>query len=96
MQVCNHRLKGLTARNEADKARLKRVETRLEILSTSNVQPEDSYRAMMQQLEENLRNLTLKKRKFRSLEKGITSSMERVQGKIDNIKSKVLVSESFS
>jgi hypothetical protein len=96
MQVCNHRLKDLSDQNEVDQDRLRTVKTHLQILTTSNVRPDDSNQAKMDQLEEDLTNLTLKKRKFRSLEKTINTSMERMQRKMDAIKLKVLVSTGLS
>ena len=95
MQVCNHRLKQLTGQNEIDENRLRRVRTNLQILTTSNVHPNDSYQAKMEQLEEDLNNLTLKKRKFRSLERSINTSMDRMHRKMDAIKLKVLVRKIF-
>ncbi|KAL5261219.1 hypothetical protein ACHWQZ_G007057 [Mnemiopsis leidyi] len=96
MQSSNHRLKELEDQNTLDKDRLKRVETHLQILTTSNVHPHDSYETKMGQLKEDLSNLTWKKRKFRALEKGLTVSMDRIQRKIDAIKVKVLAFESIS
>ena len=95
MQSSNHRLKELEDQNTLDKDRLKRVETHLQILTTSNVHPHDSYETKMGQLKEDLSNLTWKKRKFRALEKGLTVSMDRIQRKIDAIKVKVLVSRAL-
>ena len=92
MQVCNHRLKELEEQNKLDKDRVRTVQTHLQIITTSNVHPDDSNQAKMNQLEEDLMNLTLKKRKFRSMEKNINTSMDRMQRKIDAIKLKVLVS----
>ena len=92
MQVCNHRLKELIDKNKIDEDRLKRVKTHLQLLTTNKVHPNDSHQVKMNQLEEDLTNLTLKKRKFRSLEKSINTSMDRMQRKIDAVKIKVLVS----
>ena len=93
MQSSNHRLKELEDQNTLDKDRLRIVKTHLQILTTSNVHPHDSYQTKMDQLEEDLSNLTWRKRKFRALEKGLTVSMDRMQRKIDAIKLKVLVSQ---
>ena len=92
MQVCNHRLKELAEDNRKDRNRLTNIQRNIALISNSRNSHENAVEEKMNLIEEYISNLTLKKRKFKALEKNIESSMERVQRKIENIKSKVLVS----
>ena len=91
MNVCNHRLKKLLHENRSDRNRLANIQTNLAYLSNSRKPPIKPEEDNMNLIEEYISNLTMKKRKFRSLGKNIESSMERMQRKIKDIKHKVLV-----
>lgn len=92
VEVCNHRLRAVEADHHADRDKLTNIQSYMTVIRNSLVGRDESYLEKAKLLDKQLSNLTKKRRRFRSLDRSVGSSMSRLQHKINNVKSKVLVS----